>query len=262
MPVNGKGRKFGFPPTIRRYPRSLYCGAVFADGITSANVVGYQTKEILANDYTMFGVQFQGTDGEGVKLGDLAVSPKGGQSSAGSDNILVWENGVYTTYWFGTGWDDPKWDDFWYDKDENIVNDTVSIKPGVACWYLRRGEATTLTVSGQVKATATTTTILANDYTMFINPYPTAITFGNLKVAGPNGGVSSADGDNILVWEDGVYTTYWFGTGWDDPKWDDFWYDKDENIVNDTVSIKPGVACWYLRRGEATTISFTSPLAE
>ena len=240
---------------------AAFCGAVQADGIASANVVGYQTKEILKDTYTMFGIQFQGTDGEGVKIGDLAVSPKGGMSSAEADNILVWEEGVYTTYWFGTGWDDPEWDNFWYDMDENIVNDTVTIKPGTACWYLRMGDATTLTVSGQVKLTATTTTVLADTYTMFCNPYPTAITFGNLNVVNPKGGMSSAEADNILVWEEGVYTTYWFGTGWEDPEWDNFWYDMDENIVTDT-EIKAGVACWYLRIGDATTISFTSPLSK
>ena len=209
----------------------------------------------------MFGIQFQGTDGESIKIGDLAINANGGLSSKDADNILVWEDGVYTTYWFGSGWDDPEYDNFWYDMDENIVNDTVTINPGVACWYLRRGDATALTVSGQVKLTTTMTTILANDYTMFINPFPTTIAFGNLNVTGPIGGGSSKDADNILVWENGIYTTYWFGSGWDDPEYDNFWYDMDENIVTDT-EINPGVACWYLRRGDATTISFTSPLSK
>ena len=194
-------------PLTPCYPHFRHGGAVQADGIASANVVGYQTKSILADDYTMFGIQFQGTDGESIKIGDLAINANGGLSSKDADNILVWEDGVYTTYWFGSGWDDPEYDNFWYDMDENIVNDTVTINPGVACWYLRRGDATALTVSGQVKLTTTMTTILANDYTMFINPFPTTIAFGNLNVTGPIGGGSSKDADNILVWENGIYTT-------------------------------------------------------
>ena len=147
MPVNGKCRKFDFPPTIRRYPRFLYCGAVFADGITSANVVGYQTKEILADDYTMFGIQFQGTDGEGVKFKDLGIDAIGGPSVAESDNLLVWRDGVYYTYYYGywgtdesATWDNRWWEDFGSFEDAS----DKTIESGVASWYLRRGDATTI----------------------------------------------------------------------------------------------------------------------
>ncbi len=91
----------------------------------------------------MFGIQFQGTDGEGVKIGDLAITPNGGLSAGDSDNILVWEDGVYTTYWFGDGWATESWNKIWYAMDDTVSTD-VEIKPGVACWYLRRGDATTL----------------------------------------------------------------------------------------------------------------------
>ena len=106
--------------SICRYPHLPHGGAVFADGITSANVVGYQTKEILANDYTMFGIQFQGTDGEGVKLGDLAINANGGGSSADADNILVWEDGVYTYYYYGVYGNSkhPEWDNIWYSMSD------------------------------------------------------------------------------------------------------------------------------------------------
>ena len=120
---------------------------MFADGITSANVVGYQTKEILADDYTMFGIQFQGTDGEGVKFKDLSGNFLGGGSLGESDNILVWKEDGYHNYYYGVFGNAayPDWDNKWYNYDNRDADASEeTIEAGVACWYLRRGEATTL----------------------------------------------------------------------------------------------------------------------
>ena len=230
--------------------------------VQSSNVVGYETLNLLANDYTMFGMNFEAVDGGSVKLGDLKGSFFGGASLADADNILVWKDGVYQNYYYGF-WGDPdypEWDNLWYDGD--IDASDVTIEPGVACWYLRRGDATTLTIAGGVKLTPTTITILANDYTMFSNPYPSTITLKQLNVANAFGGASLADADNLLVWKNGVYQNYYYGF-WGDPdfpEWDNLWYDGDNDASD--VTIEPGIACWYLRRGAATTISFTSPLAK
>ena len=232
--------------------------------VQSANVVGYNTTTLLPNDYTMFGVQFEGIGGGGVKFGDLKGNFFGGPSDGEADNILVWKDGTYYYYYYGV-WNDPDnpdWDNLWYDG-ENDASD-VTIDPGTACWYLRRDSASSsLTISGAVKMTPMAITILANDYTMFTCPYPTAVTFGSLNVADPFGGPSDGEADNILVWKDGTYYYYYYGV-WNDPDnpdWDNLWYDG-ENDASD-VEIEPGIACWYLRRtNSATTMSFTSPLAK
>ena len=112
--------------------------------------------------------------------------------------------------------------------------------------------------------TPTTTTILANDYTMFSNPYPTAIKFKDLTVAAPFGGQSQPEADNIIVWKNGVYTYYYYGV-WGDPEnpdWDNLWYDMGDVDASETT-IDTGLACWYLRRtNTATTLSFSSPIAD
>ena len=238
--------------------------------------MGYNTTTLLANDYTMFGVQFEDVQGGGVKFGDLSGNFFGGPGQTEADNILVWEDGVYTYYYYGV-WGDPEspdWDNKWWGWDaaagEEVDVSDKTIKAGTACWYLRRSAAPAeLTISGAVKVTPTTKTILANDYTMFSNPYPTAIKFKDLNVAAPYGGPGQTEADNILVWEDGVYTYYYYGV-WGDPEspdWDNKWWGWDaaagEEVDVSDKTIGTGIACWYLRRtNTATTISFTSPLAD
>ena len=147
----------------------------------------------------MFGVQFEDVAGGGVKFGDLSGNFFGGQSQPEADNIIVWIDGVYYNYYYGV-WNDPDnpdWDNLWYDETDTDASDTT-IAAGTACWYLRRTAApSTLTISGAVKVTPTTKTILANDYTMFSNPYPSAIKFKDLTIAAPFGGQSQPEADNI-----------------------------------------------------------------
>ena len=228
--------------------------------------MGYNTTTLLANDYTMFGVQFEDVQGGGVKFGDLSGNFYGGGSLGEADNIIVWIDGTYYNYYYGV-WGDPEnpdWDNLWYDMGDTDASD-VTISAGTACWYLRRSAAPAeLTISGAVKVTPTTTTILANDYTMFANPYPTSIKFKDLTVAAPFGGGSLGEADNIIVWIDGTYYNYYYGV-WGDPEnpdWDNLWYDMGDADASD-VEIGTGIACWYLRRtNTATTLSFSSPIAD
>ena len=246
---------------------AAFCPAVRAD-IVSSGVVGYNTTTLLANDYTMFGVQFEDVQGGGVKFGDLTGNFYGGPTQGDADNILVWKDGVYYFYYYGV-FDDaenPNWDDVWYDCSDDSDASDAAIDAGTACWYLRRTAAeSSLTISGAVKATPTTKTLLANDYTMFSNPYPTAIKFKDLVVGDSFGGPTQGDADNILVWKGGVYYFYYYGVFGDaeNPDWDDVWYNclDDSDASNDEIGA--GLACWYLRRtGTATTLSFASPLAK
>lgn len=124
----------------------MFCPAVRA-GVVSSGIVGYNTTKLLANDYTMFGVQFENVQGGGVRFGDLTGNFYGGPSQPEADNILVWKDGVYYYYYYGVFGDaeNPDWDNVWYDySDDSDAND-VEIGTGIACWYLRRpNTATTL----------------------------------------------------------------------------------------------------------------------
>ena len=124
---------------------------MFADGITSANVVGYQTSTLLPNDYTMFGIQFQGTDGNGVKFKDLSGNFYGGTGQSSADNILVWlpEDGYHYYYygdWGETG-EAEGWNNKWWTYDGTVRDDVdasdMEIPVGRACWYLRYADTAT-----------------------------------------------------------------------------------------------------------------------
>ena len=134
------------------YKSETHGAAVCLADVQSSNVVGYNTTTLLPNDYTMFGVQFENVSGGGVRLGDLTGNFFGGGSAADADNILVWESGVYTVYYYGV-WNDPDnpdWDNLWYDAEDADASD-VTIGTGLACWYLRRtNTATTLSFSSPI----------------------------------------------------------------------------------------------------------------
>ena len=113
--------------------------------VQSSNVVGYETMTLLPNDYTMFGVQFEGIGGEGVKFGDLKGNFFGGPSVTEADNIMVWKDGAYHYYYYGV-WGDPdypEWYNLWYNQEDMDASEET-IDPGIACWYLRMSDATTM----------------------------------------------------------------------------------------------------------------------
>jgi len=216
----------------------------------------------------MFGVQFEGIEGGSIKFKDLSGNFFGSVELSSADNILVWKTDGYHNYYYGV-WGDPEnpgWDNLWYNDGTGEDASEETIDAGTACWYLRRDSAdAALTISGGVKLTPVVTTVLANDYTMFSNPYPTAIKFKNLNVANPFGSVELSSADNILVWKTDGYHNYYYGV-WGDPEnpgWDNLWYNDDTGEDASEEEIGVGLACWYLRRtSDATTISFTSPLAK
>ncbi len=214
----------------------------------------------------MFGMQLESVDGSALKLKDLQGNFYGGASLGEADNILLWLEDGYHYYYYGV-WNDPDnpdWDNLWYDTTDTDASET-EIDPGRACWYLRYvGGDAELTIAGAVKTTPKTTTILANDYTMFANPYATPIKLKDLVVGDPFGGASLGEADNILVWLEDGYHYYYYGV-WNDPDnldWDNLWYDTTDTDASET-EIPVGAACWYLRMTDtATTMSFTSPLAK
>ena len=69
-----------------------------AGAVESANIVGYTTVTIPAQQYTMIGVQFDGLDGEGISVQDLFQNPLG-QGIVGAANPNLAANSVRLQYW-------------------------------------------------------------------------------------------------------------------------------------------------------------------
>ena len=242
------------------------CAIVGAAMAVDSNVVGYNTVDVLADDMTMMGVNFDAVGGGGTSIQiALAGSFNGGEDMSSSDNLIVWKaDGGYKSYYYGV-WNDldnPEWDNLWYDSDS--IEATTLLNPGDAIWYTRRGGVTPVTICGEVLATGSIISILANDMTMFANTHPVPVPLngvGGLDVLNPIGGEDMDSSDNLIVWTlANGYQTYYYGV-WNDldnPEWDNLWY--DDNSVEATVSLAVGQAAWYIRKGGATTITFPSVL--
>ena len=128
--------------------------ALWADGLESANTVGYQTTTVKANGMTMMGIQFTDTGSTtGVSINSIKGDFTAGLSAGEADNLIVWDavNG-YTTYFFYAGEEpDPDYDNKWYDQNNDAEPTTDTMAPGQAAWYVRLGAATTISYESPVK---------------------------------------------------------------------------------------------------------------
>ena len=235
------------------------------DGIESANTVGYQTTTVKANDMTMIGIQFTDTGStDGISINSIKGDFTAGLSSGEADNLYVWDaTKGYTVYFFYRGEDpDPAYDYKWYDLENDAEPTTDKIAPGQAMWFVRLGTATDVTFSGEVLGSDKAIPVKANDMTMFCSPYPTAVAIQDINVANPTAGLSSGEADNLYVWSAAKgYTVYFYYRGEEpDAAYDYKWYDLENDAEPTTDEIIPGQATWYVRLGNATTISFESPV--
>ena len=235
------------------------------DGIESANTVGYQTTTVKANDMTMIGIQFTDTGStDCIAINSIKGEFTAGLSSGEADNLYVWDsvNG-YTTYFFYRGEEpDAAYDYKWYDVNNDAEPTTDKIAPGQAMWYVRLGTAMDVTFCGEVLGSDKALPVKANDMTMFCSPYPTAIPIQAIDVANPTAGLTSGEADNLYVWDaTNGYTVYYFFAGEEpDPDYDNKWYEMGNDDLPTENTIAPGQAAWYVRLGNATAISFESPL--
>ena len=237
----------------------------FGEGIESANTVGYQTTQVKANDMTMIGIQFTDTGStDGISINSIKGDFAAGLSQPESDNIYVWDpvNG-YTIYFYYVGEEpDEAYDYKWYEagnEDEPTVN---KIAPGQAVWYVRRGTTMDVTFAGEVLGSDKAIPVKANDMTMFCSPYPVVTSIQTIGVSNPTPGLSQPESDNLYVW-DAVngYTIYFYYVGEEpDEAYDYKWYEAGNEDEPTTNTIAPDQAAWYVRRGNATTISFESPV--
>ena len=149
------------------------CGSLLA--VESANVVGYTTVTIPAQQYTMIGVQFDGLDGAGISIQDLFKDPLGQGlvgvgtpgSAAYSDRLMFWDPsetalGKYVTLYLNNNATQTarynKWctgttlpvDTSW-GTTKNAAS-TKRLTSGMALWLVRStyDQPLTLTMSGQV----------------------------------------------------------------------------------------------------------------
>lgn len=241
--------------------------------VESSNVVGYQKIDLDAG-YNMIGVQFNevgGADKPVATVGQLSANMAGFNEDGDFDTeMMVWADGNYTTYgWAGTSGTDydagAELDNKWLDRDNLVVPNDADPLPAYGAFWVKAGSAGSILIKGEVPD-GDVTVPLAAGYNMVANPLPQDVpvaTFGRLaaSMAGFN-----EDGDfatEMMVWEDGNYTTYgWAGTSGTDydagAELDNKWLDRDNLVVPEvTTVVRAGHAVW-IKAGSAGSITFSA----
>ena len=230
--------------------------------ISSANVVGYTTRDVEADTYVMVGCPFEKVTGGDLHINDFI---KGGDANLYPDfqedyfaEIQVQNGGSYDYYWLEwDGEDEDKPYFFW----NGVAGEAdFTVKPGFCCWF-RNPHACTITVAGQVTdTTKDSITVDADTYTMVANPFPEAVELNGEKV------ICSGLSANLypdfqeefyaeiqILNADGGYDYYWLE--WDGEDEDDpffFW----NGVAGEAEVTIPPMSGFWLRDPKGGTIKF------
>ncbi|MBP5509902.1 MAG: hypothetical protein J6Z49_03200 [Kiritimatiellae bacterium] len=244
---------------------ALAAAAAFADGISSANIVGYTTVEV-PNQYTILAVNFNGIGGEAMSLNDAVPYVAGmtkGNNIASADQIQIQNaTGGYDTYYMSNGKNakgnavtdlEGKWA-----VAGSTTKADVEIAAGQAFWYIRQSteNSLSLTVAGEIGVLATMDKPIDLTYKLIANPYPTDLPLndGIPYVAGMTKGNNIASADQIQIQNaTGGYDTYYMSNGKNakgnavadlEGKWA-----VAGSTTKAEASIPAGKGAWYIRKG-------------
>ena len=237
----------------------MFCGAANAE-ISSANVVGYTTSDLVSNKSNMQGINFVKVDGTDFDLNtDITVGNlTGGADDTSADSILVWDpaKSMYTTFYYY--YEEEYADESaWYDLNGVLE---AKLPAGSAFWFRAvSGESKSLTVAGAIETDDSVSfSLVGGKSNMIINPYPTAIDLNDtatVEVSNLTGGADDTSADSVLVWDatKSMYTTfyYYYEAEYAD---ESAWYDLN-GVVEPNLAA--GTAFWFRAvAGEGKAITF------
>jgi hypothetical protein len=200
----------------------IACAAmVMAQTVTSQNIVGYSKKAPAVDQFLMVSPQFLADTGGGMTLGEAF----GGVSD--QSVIFSWNGSAYTKYTYFSA--APGWFDNLFTPSDGVL-----IGQGDAVWLKGGSAAVDVIMAGEVPSAASITNNLVVGFNMIANPYPVALTLGDLPAA------SISDQDVVFTWNGSAYTKYTYfsaAPGWFDnlftpsdsvaiPVGDGFWLDS------------------------------------
>ena len=240
---------------------ALTCGSVMADGVSSANIVGYVTYTTQADKMDIYGAPFVNVGGEDINIQSIQLGSQA--DSNGKDVLMMFDPNTQTyaiynwmpvTYSsdfmtsYGPGWADANW-----------IRQDVSINPGQGFWLQTKGNVS-VTIPGQVlSATNNKATTVGGKMDIYTGIYPVAMNIQDCKI------ISGADvaGKDVLMVFDSNTLTYsiynWmsmtyssdfmtaYGAGWADANW--IRQDKNLNV---------GQGFWLQTVGDCE-VEFTAP---
>ena len=244
---------------------------VWADGIHSANVVGYSTINFKAG-FNLVGVQFDGVGGGGISIQDLFSDVKLvgiDEDFNVNDFMQVWDlaGGAFVAMYY---WCDDLDLDLgpvgWYSPDYDYVEYTF--QPGDAFWIYTQagGSGMGAVAAGEVVA-GDVPIAIKSGFNLLCNPFPIDYLLnapGSFSATGLVGVNEDFDvNDFIQVWDldIGAFTAmhYWC---------DDLdlelgpigWYSANYDYLEDEA-IGANAAFWLYHNGSGATVTFGSPLA-
>ena len=230
--------------------------------IEPGNIVGYTKVSLVANNFTMLGMAFEGCGvGQSVKVSDLVGDFIGDGEPGFADQLKIWIPGGYRNFYFIDGVGEEEYDQKWFCEDDGeTANDSHVIAPGEACWFIRRASGVPLTISGQVGTNNVKIALVGNNFTMFGNPFPVEIKVKDL-VGDFIGDGEPGFADQLKVWIPGGYRNFYFIDGVGEEEYDQKWFCEDDGeTANDSHVIEPGEACWFIRRGAGTWLTIPAPV--
>ena len=234
--------------------------------VESVNIVGYETKALVAGDFNMLGGAFNGVGKAGYSLNrDF----KGENLTAGTDlftadTILIHDaaTGVYTTYYLYEY--DPTYPDYpagWYNAITEAPFDTDypdGLPAGTAFWYVAKSTTVnaSVTFSGDVPMDASyTKDLVRGKFNMVASPYPVSLNLNDAEQVTLTGATAGADlftADTIAIHDaaTGGYTTYYLYAY--DPTYPDYpagWYNAITEAPFNTDypdGLPAGTPFWYV----------------
>ena len=238
-----------------------------ADGIESANTVGYSTQAVQGGKLYCIGLQFGdvGVTGDLASIAKLATSgiTPGVYDTMATDApcIMIYDGVGYDYYYYISDAFDSEGNEVtaWANDGGDVASDQKAI--GTGCW-LRipdgKASAGVLTEAGQVSEADTSTISIANGLTLACNPFPVALNMSKVTTSGLVAGVydtMATDAPCIMVYDGVGYDYYYYISDAFDSEGNEVtaWAnDGGDAVTGDIAAV--GEAFW-VRSGSAGTLT-------
>ena len=225
----------------------------FGDGIESANTVGYQTISVEQGSWALLGAQFEGTDALPMAVNDFVKGTFVPTDDLGTAPVLqTWDGTGLVSFYYCN--EDMTLDtDGWADDTGTLVDFTVS--PGQGFWFRDDNEDCEITISGQVGVTGAEVDVVADQWNLCANPYPTILLVNGNNVDWgdlvPTDDLGTAP--VLQVWDGTGLVSYYYCNE-DMTLEGDGWADDTGSLVD--LEIPAGVGFWLYPNAD-TTLTFS-----
>ena len=212
-----------------------------ADGIESANVVGYNTKSDTVTGFNFYAPSFLSVGTEGVDIQDIKLD-FGENEATGVDNIQLLDDGgatISSFYWMPADWTGLDADG-WVNEEGTALSDiTLASGQGILIDIVDAGTA--VINAGEVADIDSSVEAVAG-FNFVGNNSPVTINIQDIKL---DFGENEATGvDNIQLLDDGgatISSFYWMPADWTGLDADGWVNEEGTALANITLAPGQGI---------------------